>query len=39
MNGLLKVTTNEQQEPGIFGRELHEFLKGIEILSMAERGA
>lgn len=39
MNELLKVTTNEQQEPCISGRELHEFLKGIEILPMIERGA
>ena len=27
MNELLKVTTNEQQEPCISGRELHEFLE------------
>lgn len=39
MNELLKVTTNEQQGPCASGRELHEFLKNLDILPMIERGA
>lgn len=31
MNELLKVTTNEQQEPCISGRELHKFYKFLEV--------